>query len=295
MYEYIVDLIFPTSSEESLMLSFFSFLIKNQVYPENKLYSTKTKLEIEKLTQTFKKLTPEFKQWFVRFSDNLNSKALVVGGVNLYSSVGYPRFSLIVMKMIQLPPYQYDVIIGLLLSDGWLTFPNTHSKNPRLGFKQSMDHFEYLWCVFTILSHYCSSLPHSTTGVRGNRYYGIQIFTRCLPCFKELHLLFYINGGKVIPQDIYNLLTPVALAHLIMGDGSVRRHGLIICTQSFTIQDTVRLINVLIIRYNLICSIHYHGGKPQIYISQKSMVQLRTIVSPFIIPSMLYKLEGRYK
>lgn len=51
------------------------------------------------------------------------------------------------------------------------------------------------------------------------------------------------------------MLTPVALAHLIMGDGSVQRHGLIICTNSFSIKDVVRLMNVLITRYRLECNL----------------------------------------
>lgn len=70
-----------------------------------------------------------------------------------------------------------------------------------------------------------------------------------MSCFTKLHSIFYVNGVKVIPQNIYELLTPVALAHLIMGDGSAQRHGLIICTDSYTIPEVVRLINVLMIRY----------------------------------------------
>lgn len=42
------------------------------------------------------------------------------------------------------------------------------------------------------------------------------------------------------------LLTPVALAHLIMGDGGVRNHGLVLCTNSFVTKDVVRLLNVLV-------------------------------------------------
>jgi hypothetical protein len=49
-----------------------------------------------------------------------------------------------------------------------------------------------------------------------------------MPCLIELHSLFYPNGVKIVPQNIYELLTPVALAHLIMGDGSVKSHGLIL-------------------------------------------------------------------
>jgi hypothetical protein len=58
-------------------------------------------------------------------------------------------------------------------------------------------------------------------------------------------------GGSAHPQNIYELLTPVALAHLIMGDGAVRPSGLILCTDSYTVADAVRLMNVLIIRYRL--------------------------------------------
>jgi hypothetical protein len=52
----------------------------------------------------------------------------------------------------------------------------------------------------------------------------------------ELYNLFYVNGVKIIPNTlIYELLTPVALAHWIMGDGKARPSGLILCTHSFTI------------------------------------------------------------
>jgi len=38
-----------------------------------------------------------------------------------------------------------------------------------------------------------------------------------------------------------------------MGDGSAERHGLIICTNSYSVQDLGRLMNVLMIRYGLEC------------------------------------------
>jgi hypothetical protein len=114
-----------------------------------------------------------------------------------------------------------------------------------------------------------------------------------LPCFTELYSIFYLNGVKVIPQNIYELLTPVALAHLIMGDGSVQRHGLIICTDSYTIPEVVRLLNVLMIRYGLDCTVRFHTSRqPRIYIRQRSMAKLQTIVGPYILPSFLYKIVG---
>lgn len=112
-----------------------------------------------------------------------------------------------------------------------------------------------------------------------------------MSCFTKLHSIFYVNGVKVIPQNIYELLTPVALAHLIMGDGSAQRHGLIICTDSYTIPEVVRLINVLMIRYWLDCTLRFHTPtQPRIYIRQRSMPKLRAIVGPYILPSLLYKI-----
>lgn len=108
--------------------------------------------------------------------------------------------------------------------------------------------------------------------------------------------LFYINRTKIVPTDIYNLLTPVALAHMIMGDGSSREFGLEICTDSYSVIDIIRLMNVLIIRYNLECTIHYHTStQPRIYIRQRSMSLLRDIVRSHMEKSMLYKIEGRLK
>ena len=189
---------------------------------------------------------------------------------------------------------QKSVIIGLILSDGGLTFSSKRSKNARLEFKQSLAHFQYVVFVFNILSHYCSSSPRLTSGIRaGKRFFSLEFFTRTMSCLTELRSLFYPNGIKIIPNDIFNMLTPIALAHIIMGDGSVSPHGLIICTDSYTIEDTIRLINVLIIKFSLECSLYIHKqNQYRIYIRQGSMASLLNIVSPFMHPSMLYKLKS---
>jgi len=150
--------------------------------------------------------------------------------------------------------------------------------------------------VFNQLSHYCASVPSLTTNTRANKLlYGIQFFSRSLPCFTELYSLFYVNKIKVIPANIYDLLTPVALAHLIMGDGEARTAGLVICTNSFSVQDVVRLMNVLNIRYGLECILRLKKQNQKIeyliYIRQSSMPILRSVVTPYLHPSMNYKLK----
>jgi len=46
--------------------------------------------------------------------------------------------------MYEIAPYHYSVIIGLLLSDGWLTYSDkVRSRYARLGFAQSLDKFNF--------------------------------------------------------------------------------------------------------------------------------------------------------
>jgi hypothetical protein len=80
----------------------------------------------------------------------------------LPSTVGISRFTKIVFPMIYLTPHVMGAVVGLLLSDAWLTFSSPRSKNVRLGFKQGIIHFQYFLRVFSMLSHYCSSFPHTT-------------------------------------------------------------------------------------------------------------------------------------
>lgn len=255
-----------------------------------------------------KNVPSEFLYWFSGFTDATsrrkystnksstnNELNLVIWGTNLRSQVGTGKYTKLVSSIIKLPNYNKSIVIGLLLSDGWLTFASKTNKNARLGFKQTINNASYVWFIFNELSHYCSSYPYYAESKRsGKVFYNLGFFTRGLPCFTELYPLFYINNVKIVPKDIYNLLTPVALAHLIMGDGGFKSKGIYICTDSYTIQDTVRLMNVLIIRYDFKCTLHKASNKHgyRIYISRNSLYKVEKLVKPYFIPSMYYKLGG---
>ena len=52
-----------------------------------------------------------------------------------------------------------------------------------------------------------------------------------------------------------------------MGNGSAHPNELVLCTDFFTNEDVAQLINILIIRYGLNCTmIGYGSGAPRIYI-----------------------------
>ena len=61
-------------------------------------------------------------------------------------------------------------------------------------------------------------------------------------------MVYFIIKKKVIPGIISDLLTPIALAHWIMGAGTKLNKGLILCTDSYSLSDVIKLSNVLRIK-----------------------------------------------
>ena len=77
-----------------------------------------------------------------------------------------------------------------------------------------------------------------------------------------------------------------------MCDGARAVGGVILCTECYTLPEVVTLMNTLILRYDLQCTIRTTRSGPRIYISERSMPKLRAIVGPHMIPFSMYKLAG---
>jgi heme/copper-type cytochrome/quinol oxidase subunit 1 len=220
---------------------------------------------------------------------NNRCKDLVVYGSNLSSTVNYPPYTSIVRYMVNIPSHLQSILVGILISDAWLQI--NKAGNTRLAFKQSIDKLEYLFYVFNKLSHYCSTYPHLTkTNINGQIFYGISFSTRSYPCFTELYQICYNKSIKIVPLNLYEIVTYEALAHWIMASGTKTYNGITLQTQSFTVKEVVFIVNVLIHKFHLKCSIHMQRGQPTIYISSKSMEKIQAYILPYICNSMRYKL-----
>jgi group I intron endonuclease len=228
---------------------------------------------------------------FVLVSPKQEGLSLVLYGSNLSSTVG-TRYTSIERALIKILANKMSVFIGIILSDASL---QKGRGDARLQFKQKYSQLEYLYSVFFQLSHYCSKGPYVTKAILHKKmHYALCFTTRSLPCITELYHLFYIEGVKGIPQNFFYLLTWEALAHWVWEKSNIkfcyfsgRRgnkvYGLYINVVSYSIKDIVSLMNILMIKFELSCSLHrLEQNKPHIYINNKSIPLLLNGIRPYI-------------
>lgn len=96
-----------------------------------------------------------------------------------------------------------------------------------------------------------------------------------------------------MPDNIWHLLTPRALAYWIMDDGGKGSYNeMILHTRSFTLQEVKLLQSVLQGKYQLRTRlVEKTPGQWVIVISVKQVHPLKDIVAPYMSRDMLYKLH----
>ena len=95
---------------------------------------------------------------------------------------------------------------------------------------------------------------------------------------------------KKVPSNIKELLTPVALAHWIQGDGNYAGGGLALSVYSFSDSDVQLLVDALTNNFSIKCTIRKDQKGPTIYITLASMDIIRPILKPLMVSTMHYKL-----
>ena len=249
--------------------------------------------------------------------------------------------------LIQLTPRVRSIIIGLILSDGWLQ--KRGHWNPRLGFKQSIVNFPYFWHIYNELAYLCSGLPSQTgpkasmsgkTILRGKLFFppflpkrvsptlqlkrggqrcaalsplciayagggragSVALQSRQLDCINEIFKLFYVSKkgqlNKRVKPELFFYMDYIVLAHWIMGDGSRRNNGITLCTDNFTLQEVVLLMNILILKFDINPTLHSAAqprpgkrGKFRIYINKRDLKKIRPYILPYFVDLFLYKIS----
>lgn len=83
----------------------------------------------------------------------------------------------------------------------------------------------------------------------------------------------------------------IALAYWIMGDGTGKANRITLCTEGFSIQDVVLLLNIIILKYDIQPTLQKARGSYNIYIGSKSFKKIEPKIRPHIVSSFLYKIS----
>lgn len=201
-------------------------------------------------------------------------------------------------------PFLHQVIIGQMLGDGNITRRSpTGNSYFRLGFGRLYETYrKWLARIFGELTN--KGLTSREEKKSDRTYTRYDLVTMTLGIFNYYHDLFYVYNTelgkyiKIVPVNIIELITPVVLAHLLMGDGTYNISNKIvkICTHSFTHKDCLllaRSINQLGLKTTVTKDRVGKDGNNQYYIAisgKTNLELLRSLVVPYMHKSMLYRL-----
>ena len=205
---------------------------------------------------------------------------------------------------LRIGPHNLDVIsvlVGSILGDSHLE-KRKMGLGTRVIFEQCNRNVEYIMWFHEFFSTrgYCSTdKPKLITRIKKHNkvFYQYRVSSYTFTSLNWLHEMFYteINSHtvKIIPQNLTEYLTPLALAIWFMDDGSKINKTVRIATNCFQSSDLKFLCKLLKDKYDLNASIQKSGKDKGniLYIKTNSLTKFINLVKPHMLPSMYYKLE----
>ena len=193
----------------------------------------------------------------------------------------------------KIPKKQEELIIGSLLGDGRLECRSL-ANTARLRIHHADSQKDYLFWKFKQLQNLVKTNPKRHEYV-DKRYYTKVVswyfHTKTLVSLSKLYCLFYINGKKVLPENIGAMLTPFALAVWIMDDGCLYKQSLIINTQNFSLDEQRCLQEVFKEKYNVEIGIHKDRRNFRLYFPKEATKRILQIIAPFLFGSKFIPVE----
>lgn len=188
---------------------------------------------------------------------------------------------------------QKSIIVGNLLGDGHLE-SRTSGKTYRLKVEHSISQRLYVDWQYLKLASFVGTPPRVKLKSRyGRTSQNYEFSTLSSSSLRFFGQSFYREGKKKVPLIIKKLLTPLALAVWFMDDGSIKSNhhrALILNTQCFSESDLKKLQQAFLENFGIETVLRKQKEGKQIYILSQSVEKFIEIISPYLLPSMKFKL-----
>lgn len=194
-------------------------------------------------------------------------------------------------------PHQIDVIIGSLLGDARLECRSRGERYPisaRLRIQPGDKQCEYAFWKYEQLKPFVLKGPRKIKvwhdPKRNKNHYSWYFHTKTLEILGPLYHYFYRDGKKVLPEGILKQLTPFALAVWFMDDGSNTGQSYTLNTHCFSVKAQREIIKFLREQHKIAATLVKDRERFKIAIGRREYEKFTRIVSPYIIPTMVYKI-----
>jgi hypothetical protein len=181
-----------------------------------------------------------------------------------WSSTSFLSMSIILPIIPSSSKNVKDCLIGYLIADGHLRVKHKNGIfTGKANFSMTLKSYDYaIYLKEQIYSTICTSTPirpwpNPKTGKIATQY---AFNSKLLPLLTSLHKEWYnwskelTKFIKIVPLNIFDLITSIGLAHWIMGDGYWSEDTLFLCTDNFTLKEVELLIDTLNKKFDLISS-----------------------------------------
>jgi len=196
-------------------------------------------------------------------------------------------------RQLSISPIQKETIIGCLLGDGRLECRSKEG-SARLRIHQGWKQKDLVFWKYKALRNLVSCPPRKIVCWKnpknGEDYFSWYFHTWTLPEFRDFHETFYLDGRKIIPENIAELLTPLSLAVWVMDDGCNTGDSLILNTQNYSISEHLKLQKIFQERFGVLPTINKDRDEFRLRFNRKNASKIIKNITANIIPSMRYKI-----
>lgn len=194
-----------------------------------------------------------------------------------------------------------SAIVGMVAGDAYLR-KQKFCRSVSLRIKHAEKQREYLEHKRDILQHLFKAWEIPIKSINNSGYPGVQLETRTHPKLRAIYKWFYSDGKKRFSRRILNYLTPVGIAIWYMDDGSLsykkresQIHGREVHLNTYCSLEEARVIQEYFKEaWDVSWTVVQNKGLFRLRMGSHEARKFFTIIAPYVIPTMQYKIDLRY-
>nr|DAF63646.1 MAG TPA: endonuclease [Podoviridae sp. ctz6O13] len=198
-------------------------------------------------------------------------------------------------QVLELSPEQLEVLYGSLLGDMSIDLNWKNARPIITHGGNQWEYFKHKCTVFKdLIGKPCTTPRFDKRTMKYYKRYTVKFLTN--PLYTKLKEELYPNGIKTVTQEWLDKITPRGLAYWFMDDGC---NSGIIATNSFSLEECKLIQQWFYDKWGVECSIRKQVNNKHLqyllYIKTDSRAVFSSLIEPYVIPSMKYKLNWNQK